>query len=163
MEIILTRFIQIPLSLLPVFELSKDRISLGFLPVAMSGMLFGPLWGGVVAGVADIIRAIILPVGGAFNPLFTITAAMRGVVYGALLHKNCSFGKILGASFIIFLFVNGILNTLFVTISYGTPFSVFFITKLLANTANLILQVIILWIFAKPMVHKINSIIGRNL
>ena len=105
LEILMTRFIQIPLSWAPIFALSKDRISLGFLPIAVAGMLMGPVYGGLVGAIADIIRAIIFPVGGAFNPLFTISAGLKGVIYGSILKKNCSFTRIIIASLIIGIFI----------------------------------------------------------
>lgn len=156
LEIVLTRFVQIPLNWIPILNLSKDRISLGFLPVALSGILLGPIYGGVIAGIADVIRAIILPVGGAFNPLFTISAVLRGVIYGLVLGKKQSFTRVVLASLIIYIFVNNLLNTLFVHYSYGTPFYAFFTAKIFINTINFIVQVIILNIVAKPIKERTN-------
>ncbi len=141
LEIILSRFVQIPV---PFFEVSKDRISLGFLPVATAGTLFGPVGGGIIAAVADILRAILLPQGGAINPLFTLTATIRGVLYGVFLHKSTGWRQILTVSVLIFVFVNLGLNSAFTAFSYGGTFIARLITKLWPALVNLILQVAIL-------------------
>ena len=63
------------------------------------------------------------------------------------------------ASAVIFIFTNCFLNTLFVSVSYGTPFTAFFITKLLANTANFLIQLIVLSLTAKPLTDGIKKVV----
>ena len=141
LEMIFTRFVQIPL---PSFLVSKDRISLGFLPVAVGGMLYGPFWGGAIAALADIIRALVWPQGGAINPLFVITAGLRGVLYGVFLYKKPSTARILIVSAIIFVFVNVFLNSAFTAFSYGGTLLSRIATKIWPALVNLVLQVLIL-------------------
>ena len=141
MEIILSRFVQIPI---PYFELSKDRISLGFLPVAVGGMLYGPFGGGLIAGLADILRAIILPQGGAINPLFTLTALSRGVLYGVLLHSGTDKKRIFTVSLIILVFINLYANSLITAFSYGGTFWARLYTKLIPAIVNFAIQCAVL-------------------
>lgn len=141
MEIILSRFVQIPI---PFFEISKDRISLGFLPVAAGGMLYGPVGGGIIAGLADIIRAILLPQGGAINPLYTFTALLRGVLYGAFLHKSTEWRRVLLVSTIILAGVNLLLNSAITAFSYGGTFWARLITKLIPALVNYAIQLAVL-------------------
>ncbi len=141
LEIILTRFVQIPV---PLFETSKDRISLGFLPVAVSGMLYGPFGGGLVAALSDIIRALILPQGGALNPLFTLTATLRGVLYGAFLYKRPTPIRIVTVSLVICIFVNIGLNSAITAFSYGGTFVARVVTKSWPALVNFLLQALLL-------------------
>ncbi len=139
LEIVFTRFLQVSI------PLSKDRISLGFIPVSMGGMQFGPLGGGIIAGIADLIRASLLPdAGGAINPLYTVTAVLKGVLYGAFLYKNTDWKRILLVSFLIFLFVNVGLNSAITAFSYGGTFLARVAVKIWPNLANFLLQVAIL-------------------
>lgn len=62
-------------------------VSFGFVPIAMGGMLFGPLGGLIVGTVADVIGALLFPFG-PFNPLFTLVAALTGLIYGFFLHPQ---------------------------------------------------------------------------
>ncbi|MDD6307812.1 MAG: folate family ECF transporter S component [Clostridia bacterium] len=146
LEIILTRFVQIPI-LLDGFT---NRINPGLLPVAAGGMLFGPLGGGLIAAVADLIRAILFPQG-AFNPLFTITATLRGVVFGAFLWKKTSYLRIILASLVNVIFVNIVLNTLFISFSYGGSFWVRVLTSLPITAINFVLQTALLVLVLPPI------------
>ncbi len=141
MEIILSRFVQIPI---PYFEYTKDRISLGFFPVAVGGMLYGPFGGGLIAGLADILRAVILPQGGAINPLFTLTALARGILYGIAFEKSTSWRHILLVSLVILLFVNLGLNSAITAFSYGGTFWVRLYTKLVPALVNFVIQLAVL-------------------
>ncbi len=155
MEIILSRFVQIPI---PFFEISKDRISLGFLPVAVGGMLYGPLGGGIIAGLADIIRAIILPQGGAINPLYTFTALLRGVLYGTFLQKSTAWRRVLMVSTIILTGVNLILNSAITAFSYGGTFGARLVTKLIPALVNYVIQLAVLM----PALPKLERSLHKN-
>lgn len=136
LEIILTRFVQIPISLFGSFT---DRISLGFLPIMLAGAFFGPIAGGITGGLSDIIRALILPQG-PFNPLFTVPAILRGVVYGLILNKKITFPRILTASLLIFLLINVLLTNYLINFSYGNPFLTVLIGRIPTTTFNFIVQ-----------------------
>jgi ECF transporter S component (folate family) len=77
MEIVLTRFVSIQTPIL--------RISLGFIPVAVTGMAYGPFYAGIGAAIGDLIGVALFPAG-PFFPGFTLTALLTGVVYGLLLY-----------------------------------------------------------------------------
>ncbi len=151
MEIIFTRFLSVHITLLGSFT---DNIHLGFLPVAVGGMFFGGAWGGIIAAIADALRALIFPTG-AFNPLFTISAALRGVLYGLFLHKKAKPANILLSSAVIFFFINILLLSLFLKISYypDTPYFTICVSKAVVSFVNFVIQAIVLTI-ALPTVEK---------
>ncbi|MBQ7033570.1 MAG: folate family ECF transporter S component [Clostridia bacterium] len=156
LEIILSRFVQIPI---PFFEVSKDRISLGFLPVAIAGTFWGPVGGGLIAAVADIIRAIVFPQGGAINPLFTFTATARGVLYGAFLCRTTDWRRIFTVSTLIFLCVNLGLNSWITAFSYGGTFWARLVTKLVPASVNYVLQIAVLI----PALPRLERSLGKNV
>ncbi len=156
LEIILTRFVQIPI---PYFEQSKDRISVGFLPVAVGGMLFGATGGGIIAGVGDVIRAIVFPQGGAINPFFTMTATLRGVLYGAFLKKAPRPVPVLLVSLLILTAVNLGLNSLITALCYGGTFWARLITKLVPALVNFVLQLAVLI----PVLPKLERSLKKNV
>jgi len=87
LEIILTRFL--------VIQTPTMRLSLGFVPIALMAIMYGPIYAGIGAVLADIIGTSF------FSPLtlfpgFTLTAALIGIVYGLLLynHHDRHYGKI---------------------------------------------------------------------
>ena len=50
-------------------------------------MLFGPLFGGIAAALADLVGMMLFP-SGPFFPGFTLTAFMTGAIYGLFLYKK---------------------------------------------------------------------------
>lgn len=62
-------------------------LSLGFMPLALSGMLFGVVPTVVVAVVADIIGALLFS-SGSFYFGYTLTAFTTGLFFGLFLHKK---------------------------------------------------------------------------
>lgn len=69
-------------------------LSLGFLPLAVSGMLFGVVPAVTVAVVADIIGALLFSAG-SFYFGYTLTAFLTGLFYGLFLHKkNLSVARV---------------------------------------------------------------------
>lgn len=83
-SIVLTRFLSIMLLLggLPAL-----RVGFGNIPIIMSGMMFGPVVGGLTGVVADVIGYLINPMGGTFFPGFTLSAALYGIISGILFKK----------------------------------------------------------------------------
>lgn len=78
-EIVLSRFLSIAESTI--------KIGFAFLPLAVAAILYGPLWGGAVGALADLLGAILFPIG-AYFPGFTLTQFLAGVTYGAFLHNR---------------------------------------------------------------------------
>lgn len=94
--------------MIPLAGLPALRIGFGGLPIMISGILFGPLVGGVVGLVADLIGFLLNPMGGTYFPGFTISAALTGIIPGLIYkwiprtHKNLNYNLINAASIIMF-------------------------------------------------------------
>lgn len=111
LEIICTRFLAI--------ETPIIRIGFGFIPVAMAGVMFGPLLGGSVGVLADILGMIIFPKG-AYFPGFTLSAFVGAAIYGFFFYnKEVSLKRVILAVGIITLVVNLTMNTIWLTIITG--------------------------------------------
>ena len=57
------------------------RIEIGFLPVALIGALFGPLWGALTYGVADLVGSLVTT---GMNPLILVCKILTGFLFGFL-------------------------------------------------------------------------------
>lgn len=152
LEVVLTRFIQIPVTLLPNFE---DKVSLGFLPVFLAGSLYGVSGGGAVAAIGDILRAVVFPQGGSINLLYTVNATLRGVTYGAFLHSKVSLPRILLASAVI-LTLNIFLLGFFISFSIGTDYFVVLLSRIPTSITNFIVQSIMLCVLGKPLERRLS-------
>ncbi|RCX20129.1 ECF transporter S component (folate family) [Anaerobacterium chartisolvens] len=133
-EVILTRFLSIQTPIL--------RIGLGFIPIALSAMLFGPLAGALTGALADITGMMVFPQG-AYFPGFTLSACLTGFVYGIFLHNNPrSLIKTVIAVFIIVAFIDLGLNTLWLSIITGKGALVLAAQRLVKGIVMLPVQVI---------------------
>lgn len=107
-----------------------ERISLQFLASSVCGWALGPWWGAGVSAVADVLGAMIGSSGFSFFPGFTLTAALRGFVYGWLLHnKNVSFARCIAAEAAVSIPLRLLLNSLWLSFYMGKNFWVWTVAK----------------------------------
>jgi ECF transporter S component (folate family) len=147
-DVILTRFL--------AFQTPIIRISFGFLPIALSGIMFGPIIGGITAMASDIIGMIIAPKG-AFIPGFTISAFLTGAIYGFFLHnKKRSILRILITVLVITIFVDSTLNTIWLIIAkFGNAGII--LPRLLKNLIMVPIQTIVInigWRYLGSYIEK---------
>lgn len=64
------------------------RISVfGFIPIALAGMLMGPLYGGLAGATGDVVNYVLFTHAyGGYFPGYTLTALVSGFWYGCVLH-----------------------------------------------------------------------------
>lgn len=55
-------------------------LSFGGFPIIFSGYFLGPLGGFVVGGVTDLVAFIVRPSSAGFNPVYTLTSALTGLI-----------------------------------------------------------------------------------
>ena len=82
--IIFTRFLSI--QNIPVIPFV--RISLGPALIMFSSILLGPLFGGIIGGLSDILGIVLIPnsLGYSINPWFTAVYTLLGVIPGLLVY-----------------------------------------------------------------------------
>jgi len=140
MEVVLTRFLSIQT---PVM-----RIGFGFLPIVIIAVLYGPWYAGIAAAMADILGALLFPIG-VYFPGFTITAFLGGAVYGLFLHNNNSGIKqnlihISAAALIVTLALQLALDTWWVSIITGTSYTEWLAVRAVRATIMLPIQIILI-------------------
>jgi len=144
----------------PVLKIDTIRISFGFVPVAFSSMLFGPVIGGLGAALADVIGMIIAPKGPYF-PGLTLSALLTGVVYGLFLYKRpkTTFRIALAVS-IVTVFIDIILNTYWLTFILGQGYFAMLPARIIKNLIMLPVQVVIikiLWNYVGIHIKNLSS------
>lgn len=112
--------IQMVLSSYGVIEVTDSlKISLAHLAIAPTAILFGPVVAGIQGALSDVLGFLLKPTGPYF-PGFTLSAALLGVIYGLLLYKTKKHAwQIIAARVLVCIFVNILLNTVFLTMLYG--------------------------------------------
>lgn len=112
--------IQMVLSSYGVIQVNDSlKISLAHLALAPTAMLFGPVAAAIQGAMSDILGFLLKPTGPYF-PGFTVSAALGGVIYGLFLFESDrKLWQIILARAVIMVFVNIMLNTVFLTMLYG--------------------------------------------
>ncbi len=112
--IVLNRFISIKTPILV--------ISFSALPIMLCGILLGPVWTMFVAGLRDLIGALLFPFGAYFVG-YTISAALAGFIYGLFLYRKKKQSrkifvlKIVISIVLVLVICNATLNTLWIYIT----------------------------------------------
>ncbi|MCR4922798.1 MAG: folate family ECF transporter S component [Lachnospiraceae bacterium] len=132
MQVVLARFLS--------FSTWNTRIGFGFVPIALAAMLFGAVPAAIVASVSDLLGALLFP-SGAYFPGFTLTAFLTGMVYGYFLHKRKGgYLNILFAVLIIQFVLGLFMNTYWISLLYGSPFSVLLATRVIQAAILTVVQ-----------------------
>lgn len=118
------------------------RIGFGGYPVIFAGIVFGPLAGGIVGALGDIIGMIISPMG-PYMPHFTISAALTGIIPGYIM-RNCtnyecktSTKRLLIAIGVGQIITSIILVPYFMKVLFGVPFAVSLPSRLISQAITI--------------------------
>lgn len=131
------------------FTLRPDpytKIPTKFIPVAISGMLFGPLWGGIVGALSDLISYSLNPTAGALLPQIILVEFLYGFSYGLILKKikpsKKGYVKVFFFTLLQIIFLHIFLTTYLLAPIYGMPFCALFILRIPGFIANTLLQIV---------------------
>lgn len=132
LSIVLTRLFSLRI---PIGGIEGIRIGLGALPMIFAGIAFGPVYGGIVGAVSDLIGFFINPLGG-YVPHFTLTAFLTGFIPGAVIHfmvkSTNKYWPILGAIIIGEVSTSVILVPFFLQRLFGIPLATTVIPNMVA-------------------------------
>ena len=136
------------------------KIGLGFAAVMVCGMLYGPGWAALCAGLGDLVGSLLFPTG-AYFPGFTVTDAIGGAILGAALYKK----RLKLSGCILTALVNGlvvslILNTTMISLVFGPPLGPLFLTRLGQFGVMLCVQTLVLFFLERSdtLYNKIISL-----
>lgn len=152
LEIVLSRFLSI--------SGPTVKIGLAFFPLAVAAILYGPLWGGAVGALADLIGALVFPIG-AYFPGFTLTQFLTGVVYGLFLHKKkFRMSAVNAATAIVCLVLNLGLNSLWLYYLMRDALVAMMPVRALNSVIMVLVQSVLISLFmgvGKPIINKVNN------
>lgn len=126
-NVILTRFLAINTLFL--------KVNFSFIVLVVAALYLGPVYAGIINMVEDFIGPFVIAVG-SFNPAFTITAFLRGLSYGLLLHPSSPVNRGLSR------FGRGIARVLRVPEARRNTFSLFFVSFVTGVVVNLVFSLV---------------------
>ncbi|MGQ9622327.1 MAG: folate family ECF transporter S component [Candidatus Caldatribacteriaceae bacterium] len=143
MSVVLTRFASIRLT---VGSVEGVRIGFGTFPIILGGLIFGPLWGGIVGALADVIGFSLSPVGPYF-PHFTLTSALYGVIPGilALLPFQKRTAQLLWSVLLPQVGIGCLLTPYFLHTLFDMPWKILLIPRLVSTPLNIVFYAFLLF------------------
>ena len=145
LSIVLTRFFAV---MLPIAGAAGSlRLSFGEIPLMISGLLFGPLVGGISGLAADLI-GVVVNTQGTFHPGFTLSSILWGAIPGvfSIFYKKSSKRNIFSIErifitvFTCIVIISLGLNTYWLSTLMGKGFIVLFPARALSALVNIPLQ-----------------------
>lgn len=142
MDLILSRFIAI--------QTPITRITFGFLPSALIGIMFGPWTAGIAGALTDIVGTVLFSRGGPFFIGFTLSAFLGSFFYGLFLHKKeVTLWRVIAAVLVNTLFVNLTLNTLWLVLMFEEAWMAILPVRILQNAVVAPVRVALIYFVAK--------------
>ena len=141
-EIVLSRFLSI--------NAWNIKIGFSFVPVVVAAILYGPIGAGIVGALGDFVGAVLFPIG-AYFPGFTLTAFLTGFVFGLFLYTKQDWPRSIAAvginQFVLSLF----LNTLWISVLYGSPYVPLLATRVVQSVILTVVQLVCIQAIAKTI------------
>lgn len=137
LTIILTRILSIRI---PVAGVEGVRIGFGALPIIFAGVAFGPVAGGIVGALGDIMGYFINPMG-AYMPHFTLTSFLTGFIPGVIVFYVLRRCRTLPVIFIA-ISIGQVVTSLimvpyFINLLFGVPYTVLMPPRLISQLINI--------------------------
>lgn len=140
--------LEVILSRLLSYSVWNIKIGLSFIPVVLTAIMYGPFNAAIVGGLADLIGAIVFPVGTYF-PGFTYTAALKGFIFGVFLYKRTSIMLIIGAVMTNQLVLSLVLNTYWISMLYNSAFEPLLLTRIIQIVIMIPVQILVILSISK--------------
>jgi ECF transporter S component (folate family) len=156
MQVVLARF--------GTINLGITRFSLSFIPVVIAARSFGVFSSVAVYGLGDLVGAIAFPTTGAFNPCFTITAALSGLIFGLFLSKKADIMRIIGSVLCSQVFCTLMLNSFWLWKFYYSAekgYPAVLLSRLPQSIITAVLQILFMAFFLEKIARIIKRLLKR--
>jgi len=132
------------------------RVEIGFLPILIVAILYGPVWSAVSYGLADFIGALIWT---GVNPFILLCKIVFGLLLGIAFHGREKIGLLRNILFFIFIgfAVDIMMMTPIFVFSFGHTWKSALIFRLAAFSVNTLLRIILTFLtdkFLLPSIYK---------
>ncbi|PPK78863.1 ECF transporter S component (folate family) [Lacrimispora xylanisolvens] len=126
------------------------KIGFGFVPLALTAILYGPFYASVNAALGDIIIAMLNPFG--YFPGFTISALLKGALYGLFLYqKPKKTWRVLGVVAFANIAVSIFLNSFWLYMLTGQGYLAVLPTRVFQNVVMIPIEVIVIRLVVYPI------------
>lgn len=125
------------------------KIGFSFLPIAAAGMLFGPVAGGTVGALGDLVSYLMNPTGPYF-PGFTVNGFLAGFLYGVFFYKKAvTLFRTFLAKATVTAVIDLCLTPLWLSILYSKAFFAVFAARVATDLILLPIDLLLLYALMK--------------
>ena len=97
----------------------STKFSFEVIAIAFAAYVYGMGGAVVVAGLGDFVGALVKPFG-PYNPAYTVTAIITGLIFAIFLYKKLNAGRIIASVLATQVLCSMLLNTFWNALFYGT-------------------------------------------
>ncbi len=139
------------------------KIGISFIATQLTAMLYGPVVGGIMGGVADVLKFIIKPTG-AFMIGYTISPILSSMIYGVMLYKKpIRLWRILAAKTVVAILINVLLGSFWNYLYMGKAFWAMLPAKALQQVIQVPLQSILFYLVVQTLYKaKVFRVLGNS-
>lgn len=141
------------------FTIKLPIVSIGFifLPLAVTAILYGPVWGGAAGVMGDFLIASLGPYG--YFPPMAITAFCSGCVYGLFLYrKPLTTKRIILCALVQSLLCSVLLQTFWLSMLMDKAYFILLPTRLVQNLITVPIHIICIRLVAPRVVTLVNRV-----
>ena len=137
----------------------NKKIGIGYMPIMLAGILYGPLMGGLTGGLADVVGMLLNP-DGVFHPGFTLSSILIGLGSGFISHyvfkkqirKNITWISIISSLF-TFMVVRLLVDSIWLSQLYSNPYVFYVAGNVIKNLIETAINAAILMVLV-PRIEK---------
>ena len=134
--------LKIVLERLMSYSVWNQRFGFAFIAVACAAAMLGTPWAMAVAGIGDILGALLFP-SGAYFPGFTLTAVLTAACTAFFIHKNATLLRVTLSVIINQLFGSVLLNSLWISVLYGKGYIALLPGRIIQAGIMTVLQIVL--------------------
>ena len=144
------------------------KFNISFISVYIGGAIYGPIAGGVIAAMADVVSFLSNPTG-PFIPVFTVMEFINGMFFGLFMFRASNTGRSLRWTFLLILICSMLqfgVNMFWRTYElarmyYGGHFKPLFMSRLPGNVVMVACKIFVVMIF-EPYMTRFTKMIRKN-
>ncbi len=137
-------------------ELPIAKVGFVFLPLSLTAILYGPLWGGAAGVMGDFLAAALGPYG--YYPPMATTAFLSGCIYGLFLYrKPLTVWRIAACVLTECILCSVLLQTFWLTLLMDKAYMVLLPTRLTQNLIVAPISVLLIRVVAPRVVAVVNG------
>lgn len=127
------------------------RVTLGFLPIALAGIILGPKYAMIVGAVSDVIGFFLFPTG-LYFPGFTVSGALRGSIFGMVHYGHkVTLGRTIVSATLSTIVCDLVLNTIWIQTITEIPYSFIIIDRLIKTSIMIPVSIVLIMLFWKAV------------